>query len=484
MSVQNIEPKIVWSYFHALNQVPRPSKKEDRVIQFIMDFGHSLNLPTKRDEIGNVLITKPASAGMENRAGIILQSHLDMVHQKNDGTIFDFENDAIKMFVEGDWVKADGTTLGADNGLGVATMMAVLASTDLAHPAIEALFTIDEETGMTGALALKPNFLSHDLLINIDTEEDDEITIGCAGGADFTATKSYETIACPINNIGMKIIVNGLQGGHSGMDIDKGLGNANKIMVRILQETTVVGDAILCNVAGGNVRNAIPRECQAEVSVDPNTKDAFVEKLHELKDKIYSEYRIIEPNINIELQEINNPVQGLDPIEEVNIIHALYSCFHGVFRMSPQVKGLVETSNNLAKIEVKNGQAKILCLSRSSVESSKSDVLNQLSATFKLANFDVVISGQYPGWSPNINNPLLKVATETYKNIFSADPHVNACHAGLECGIIGHHYPQLQMISIGPTIKGAHSPDEKASISSYQKFWKYFVQLLANTPNK
>ncbi len=483
-AIRNIAPQEVWARFANLNAVPRASKKEERVIEFMMSFGKNLGLDTISDKIGNVIIKKKATIGMESRKKVILQSHLDMVHQKNNATDFDFDTQGIEMLIDGDWVKANGTTLGADNGLGVATIMAILASDSIEHPAIEALFTIDEETGMTGALELEGGILEGEILLNLDTEEDDSIEIGCAGGIDVTATKSYATIACPMHYIGLQLTVNGLQGGHSGMDIHKGFGNANKMMNRLLFALCKDGDGMVSSIEGGSLRNAIPRESNAIISVHPETKSTFVEKFNALKKIIIEEYRHIEPNLNIELQEVSNPYSAMDPIEEILLLKALNAAVNGVFRMSPQIEGLVEASNNIARVEVKDGVAKILCLSRSSVESTKTDVVNALSSAFELAGMQVSLSGSYPGWSPNIDSPILKVMANLYTQLFDSTPHVGACHAGLECGIIGRNYPGLDMISFGPTIKGAHSPDERASISSFLKFWKFLKEVLKNIPEK
>jgi dipeptidase D len=483
-SVRNLEPKEVWTKFADLNEVPRASKKEEKVIAFIKSFGAGLSLETLQDHIGNVLIKKPATKGLESKKTVVLQSHLDMVHQKNNDTIFDFDTQGIQMYVDGDWVKANGTTLGADNGLGVASIMAILASTTIEHPAIEALFTIDEETGMTGALGLEGGWLKGDILLNLDTEEDDSIEIGCAGGIDVTATRKYETIACPSHHIGMKISVNGLQGGHSGMDIHKGFGNANKIMNRILYALCLENGGMISEIDGGSLRNAIPRESNAVISLQVEFKPTFLAAFQKIKEEILAEFISIEKKLSIELVEVTNPTSAMDPVEEIKLLKAINAAPNGVYRMSPQIAGLVEASNNVARVEVKNGAAKILCLARSSVESSKTDVSIAVGSAFELAGYDVKLSGSYPGWSPNANSPILKVLTEKYKALFNSEPHVGACHAGLECGIIGRNYPNLDMISFGPTIKGAHSPDERASISSTQKFWNFLQHILKNIPEK
>ena len=482
--IRNIEPQTVWNHFADLNAVPRPSKKEVRVIQFMVDFGKSLNLDTSVDKVGNIIIKKPATSGMEDRKAIVMQGHVDMVHQKNADTNFNFEKEGINMFVDGDWVKAKGTTLGADNGLGVAAIMAVLSSTDIHHPAIEALFTIDEETGMTGAMGLEANVLSGEILLNLDTEEDDEIGIGCAGGVDVTATASYTSEPIPENTKAFKIAVTGLNGGHSGMDIIKGLGNANKIMNRLLFDGYEKYGLRISSINGGSLRNAIPRESFATVVIDNASEKSFLEESAILIDKIKNEFASLEQNLTIKITETETPASILDTLSQSNLIKATYATLNGVYRMSPDVEGLVETSNNVAKITVENGEIKILCLTRSSSESNKWDLANAIRSAFELAGFTVDFSGSYPGWLPNMNSSILKVVKNTYINLFKEQPNVAACHAGLECGILGKNYPEMEMISFGPNIKGAHSPDERAQISSTQKFWKLLLEVLKNTPKK
>ena len=482
--IRNIAPQTVWNHFADLNAVPRPSKKEERVIQFMVDFGKSLNLDTSVDKVGNIIIKKPATSGMEDRKAIVMQGHVDMVHQKNADTNFDFEKEGINMFVDGDWVKAKGTTLGADNGLGVAAIMAVLSSTDIQHPAIEALFTIDEETGMTGAMGLEANVLTGEILLNLDTEEDDEIGIGCAGGVDVTATGSYTSEPIPENTKAFKIAVTGLNGGHSGMDIIKGLGNANKIMNRLLFDAYEKYGLRIASINGGSLRNAIPRESFATVVIDNASEKSFVEESDILIHKIKNEFASLEQNLTIEITETEIPANILDTLTQNNLIKATYATLNGVYRMSPDVEGLVETSNNVAKITVENGEIKILCLTRSSSESNKWDLANAIRSAFELAGFTVDFSGSYPGWLPNMNSSILKVVESTYINLFKEQPNVAACHAGLECGILGKNYPEMEMISFGPNIKGAHSPDERAQISSTQKFWKLLLEVLKNIPKK
>ncbi|WP_428742851.1 aminoacyl-histidine dipeptidase [Tenacibaculum sp.] len=482
--IRNLEPKAIWKNFADLNAVPRPSKKEERVIQFMVDFGKKLNLETMVDKVGNVIIRKPASAGMEDRKTVVMQSHLDMVHQKNADTVFDFDTEGIKMFVDGDWVKADGTTLGADNGLGVAAIMGILESTDIPHPAIEALFTIDEETGMTGAMGLEGGLLEGEILLNLDTEEDDEIGMGCAGGVDVTATRNYNEEATPENTLAYEISVTGLNGGHSGMDIIKGLGNANKIMNRLLFDGFTNFGLRVAEINGGSLRNAIPRESFSTVVIDAISKEPFLFEIHELINNIKAEFSTLEPNLSIELKEVEIPETVMDLGVQEGLIKAVYTALNGVYRMSPDIEGLVETSNNIARIIVKDGAIKIGCLTRSSSETNKWDLANSLRSAFELAGFDVEFSGAYPGWLPNVNSEILKTVTGLYEELHNEKPIVAACHAGLECGILGQNYPKMDMVSFGPNIKGAHSPDERAQISSTQKFWKFLLEILKNTPAK
>ncbi|RMB60460.1 aminoacyl-histidine dipeptidase [Dokdonia sinensis] len=482
--VRALEPKALWNKFADLNAVPRPSKKEERVIQFMKDFGANLGLETLEDEVGNVIIRKPATKGMEDRKMVVMQSHLDMVHQKNADTDFDFDTQGIEMYVDGDWVRARGTTLGADNGLGVATIMAVLESTDIAHPAIEALFTIDEETGMTGAMGLKGGVLKGDILLNLDTEEDDEIGVGCAGGIDVTATRDYEVEPLEEGKTGYEITIKGLNGGHSGMDIIKGLGNANKLMNRMLFDGFENFGMRIASINGGSLRNAIPRESFAVIAVDTIQKDAFEFEFKALADAIKKEFKLLEANLDISFKETSAPVSVMELGVQEGLLKALYAAHNGVYRMSPDIEDLVETSNNIARVTVEKGNIEILCLTRSSVESSKTDLVNALRATFELIGCEVDASGDYPGWAPNMDSAILKVLVAKYKSLNNEEPVVAACHAGLECGILGQNYPGMDMISFGPTIKGAHSPDERASITSAQKYWDFVIEVLKDIPKK
>ena len=482
--IRNLEPKALWNKFADLNAVPRPSKKEERVIEFMKDFGKNLGLETFEDEIRNVIIRKPATAGMENRKTIVLQGHLDMVHQKNADTNFDFDKQGIDMYVDGDWVRAKGTTLGADNGLGVATIMAILESKDIAHPAIDALFTIDEETGMTGALNLKGGILKGQILLNLDTEEDDEIDIGCAGGIDVTATRSYKEEDTPEASVGYTITVKGLNGGHSGMDIHKGLGNANKIMNRLVFDGFENFGLQVSEINGGSLRNAIPRESVAKVIIAQLYDEAFVFDMQEIIGDIKTEFKTTEPNLTIEITKSDLPKKIMDLGVQEGILRSLYTAQNGVYRMSADMEDLVETSNNIARVIIKDGEISIGCLTRSSVETSKFDLANALRSAFELCGCEVAFSGSYPGWTPNVKSEILDVLVAIYERQNNEKPKVVACHAGLECGILGTNYPGMDMISFGPTIHGAHSPDERASIKSSQKFWKFILEILENIPMK
>lgn len=479
MEYSQLEPKVIWKNFEALNSVPRPSKKEEKVIKFIKEFGEKLGLPTTVDETGNVIITKPATAGMENRQPIVMQSHLDMVCQKNNDVDFDFETQGIQMFVDGDWVKAKGTTLGADNGLGVATIMSILDSNEIEHPDLEALFTIDEETGMTGALALKAGQLKGEILLNLDTEEDDEIDIGCAGGVDVTASAKFDLNE--LKGDTFKIEIKGLQGGHSGMDIIKGLGNSNKLLGRFLF-SGLENQIQLSSIDGGSLRNAIPREATAIISVE--NAEEFLKNAEQLKSEILEEFASLEKDLIINIEKTDSSEKAISFENSKNVIYAINSAHNGVFRMSPDVEGLVEASNNVARVELKNGEIKILNLTRSSVESTKWEVANQLKSAFESNGLKTEFGGSYPGWKPKPDAEIIQVMTDLYENNFGENPMVVACHAGLECGIIGANYPKMEMVSFGPTIKGAHSPDERANIASVQKFWKYTQEILKNIPLK
>jgi len=474
-----LTPSLVWNFFHEITQIPRPSKKEERIIAYLKDFGVKHNLSTKIDETGNVLISKPATAGFETKKTVILQSHIDMVCEKNSDVVHNFDTDPIQTWIDGDWLKAKGTTLGADNGIGMSMMLALLASDDLKHPALECLFTVDEETGLTGAFALKQNFLSGELLINLDSEDDGEIFVGCAGGIDTVANLPYQTEKTPDHYFGFKISVMGLQGGHSGDDIDKGLGNANKIINRFLWSLNKTMDLRLQSFDGGNLRNAIPREAVAIACVPFSEKEnirvLFNHYVHDLEVEIGD----VEPRIKLSLDSEMITDTVMDKKSSNALLNVLYACPHGVIAMSRDMPGLVETSNNLASVKMKDGKTiEITTSQRSSVESSKQDIKQQIESVFTLTGAHVTHGDGYPGWKPNLKSEILKVATDSYVKLYNDQPKVRAIHAGLECGLFLEKYPFLDMISIGPTMKGVHSPDERLSISATQKCWVWLTDIL------
>jgi dipeptidase D len=407
-----------------------------------------------------------------------------MVHQKNSDTDFDFDTQGIDMLVDGDWITANGTTLGADNGLGVASIMAVLSSKTIEHPALEALFTIDEETGMTGEMGLEGCILKGAILLNLDTEEDDEIGMGCAGGIDVTARRKYTEEGVPTNTTAFSISVKGLNGGHSGMEIHKGLGNANKIMNRVLFDGFTNFGLRISEINGGSLRNAIPRESTAIVIIDMVSKDSFLFENELLINNLKKEFSTIEPNLAIEITPVSAPKKVMNLGVQEGFIKSIYGALNGVYRMSPDIKDLVETSNNIARVIIKEGTIKVGCLTRSSSESNKIDLANSLRAVFELAGLEVELSGEYPGWQPNVNSEILEIVSNLYEKLHGEKAHVAACHAGLECGILGQNYPEIDMVSFGPTILGAHSPDERAGITSTQKFWKFLKEILKNIPKK
>ncbi|HEX5625015.1 MAG TPA: aminoacyl-histidine dipeptidase [Saprospiraceae bacterium] len=481
--IRKLEPKALWNHFADLNAIPRASKKEARVISFVKAFGEGLGLRTSVDEAGNVLIKKPATRGMEDRLPVVLQSHLDMVHQKNANTDFDFNTQGIEMYVDGDWVRARGTTLGADNGLGVSAIMSLLASTDIPHPELNALFTIDEETGMTGALALKGGLLDGRILLNLDTEEDNELTIGCAGGVDVTATGNYNLVPAS-KSMACRVSLTGLTGGHSGMDIHKGRANANKLVARFLNALSSVCKFELAGIDGGGLRNAIPRECFADILIADADQSLFESEVKKFYQLLQHEYKTTDPGLQFRMDAVARPDAVLQSDFQYTFLRCLYACPNGIYRMSPDIEGLVQTSNNLARVLVKDGRFSIQCLTRSSVDSEKNDLAQMIASIFQLAGAEISFAGAYPGWTPEPDSGIVKLMSGIYSRRFGEAPQVKACHAGLECGILGTNYPGMQMISFGPTIRGAHSPDEKALIPSVQKFWGFLLETLSQIPMK
>ncbi|MGW8316064.1 MAG: aminoacyl-histidine dipeptidase [Bacteroidales bacterium] len=483
-SIQDLNPKAVWKHFHALTQIPRPSKKEQGAIEFMKDFGSSLGLETIVDEVGNVIIRKPATKGMENRKGVILQGHLDMVPQKNSDKQFNFETDPIVTQIDGDWVTADGTTLGSDNGIGVAAAMSVLESTDLPHGPIEALFTVDEETGMTGAFGLKPGLLNGEILINMDSEDEGELYVGCAGGIDVTASKTYQVEEIPAGHAAYEVNVRGLKGGHSGLDIPLGRANANKLLFRCMMQAEADLHIRLSEAAGGDLRNAIPRESRAVVIVPEDLADKFEALINTTQEIYRNEFAETEPDLSFTCRKTDLPA-GVVPLrEQYMFIRSVFACPNGVQRMSQSMKGLVETSNNLAIVRLGQGKFEALSLTRSSVDSAKEATAWKIAGVFQLIGADVALSGEYPGWKPNMDSPILKVCQEVYRKEFGKIPEIKAIHAGLECGLLGGVYPNLDMISFGPTIRFPHSPDEKVEIPTVKKFWEFLVAILREVPAK
>jgi len=479
-----LEPREVWENFYKLTQVPRPSKKEEKIQAFMVNFGKSLGLATEKDAVGNVIIRKPATPGMENRKGIILQGHLDMVPQKNNATAHDFEKDPIDAYIDGEWVRARGTTLGADNGIGVASAMAVLASKSLVHGPIEALFTCDEETGMTGAIGLQPKVLKGDILLNMDSEEEGELYVGCAGGINANIEFEYDEVIVPEGVTPFKLTISGLKGGHSGLDISLGRGNANKLIVRFLKHATREIDVRLAEINGGGMRNAIPREGYAVVLV-PDENIALLKKAVKNYESIYKlELGAVEPTLSFTIEETEMPKSMIEERVQDDLIDSVYGCPNGVIRMSDGMAGMVETSTNLSTIKSQMGVIFVKCLLRSSVDSAKDDLVEQVDSVFALGGAMVSFDGGYPGWKPNMDSQILKQMKEIYQSKFGKVPAVLGIHAGLECGILGAAYPNWDMISFGPTMRSPHSPDERVNIASVQKFWDFLVEVLKNTPVK
>lgn len=485
MTIKDLKPSIVWHYFNELTLIPRPSKKEEKVIKYLEDFAKEHKLELKKDKAGNIVILKPATKGKENVPTVILQGHVDMVCEKNSGTVHDFDNDPIQTQVVGDWLKAKGTTLGADNGIGVAAGLAILASDDIEHGPLECLFTVDEETGLTGAHALEKGFLKGDILINLDTEEEGEIYVGCAGGRTTTATFTYKPTPAPINYFWFKVSVSGLNGGHSGSEIHVGLGNANKILNRYLWDINKKYGIMLAEISGGNLHNAIARESHAIAGVPSNKKEEITIALNTLAPQIEAELKHVDPNLKMKIESADTPTNIIDQATTNNLLNAIYACPHGVMNMSADVEGLVETSTNLASVKMKEGNKIVIMASqRSSSESLKDNIVNMVSATFLLAGAEVVNSDGYPGWQPNMNSQILNVAKDTYKKMYHEEAGIKAIHAGLECGLFLEKYPHLDMISCGPTITDAHSPDEQVNIPSVAKWWDFLLEVLKNIPNK
>ena len=476
--MKNLAPKAVWEHFYSLTQIPRPSGKKEEVSAFLADYGKSLGLETIVDTIGNVIIRKPASPGYENHPGVILQGHMDMVPQKNNDTVFDFEKDPIEAYVDGEWVTAKGTTLGADNGIGVAAAMAILADKSIAHPPLEVLVTVDEETGMYGAFALEGGMLQGKTLLNLDSEAEGELYVGCAGGVDTTAKFHYTPVEVEEGDVAVKVSVTGCKGGHSGCDIHLQRANANKLLFRFLKDAVANYEARLAYVEGGSLRNAIPREAAAIITIPAEGVDEIMDLVAEYEDLFIAEYDGVEDNIQLTATEVECPATELPEDVQDFLIHAITACPHGVYRVIPEMPDVVETSNNLAMLVTENNCVTVMCLTRSSVESRKEELQSIIESVFAMAGAEVVFSGSYPGWKPNLNSHILQVMKTTYQENYGVEPRVIIIHAGLECGIIGRNYPGMDMISFGPTIKHPHSPDEKVNVPSVAKFYEYLLATL------
>lgn len=482
--LNNLQPANIWFYFREILSIPRPSKKEEKIIAYLLDFGKKHKLETLQDEVGNILIRKPATKGMENRKMVVLQSHIDMVCEKNSDKIHDFEKDPIEAVLKGDWVYANGTTLGADDGIGIAAQLAILASDNIQHGPIECLFTVDEETGLTGAFGLKPGFLKGEILLNLDSEDEGQIFIGCAGGRDTIAWLPYDREPVPEGYKAFKIMVSGLKGGHSGDDINKGLGNANKILNRFLYGNKEKLCLKLHTFDGGNLRNAIAREAFAIVLVPENKVSELKNELDAFQEEVKSEFHKADPKIKLTIGASNLPDYIADDESVDYLLNAVYACPHGVIAMSQDIKDFVETSTNLASVKFGEDEILITTSQRSSIESSKNDICNMVESVFKLAGGRIEQSAGYPGWKPNPDSAIVASTVKSYKKLFRTEPQVLAIHAGLECGLIGNVYPKMDMTSFGPTIKGAHSPEERIEIASVRKFWDLTLDVLKNIPEK
>ncbi len=485
MKNEDLKPQGVFHYFAEICKVPRPSKKEEKIIAYLQAFGKKHNLETLTDEVGNVLIKKPATPGMENRKTIVLQSHVDMVCEKNNDVQHDFLNDPIETEIDGEWLKAKGTTLGADNGIGIATELAILADDTIAHGPLECLFTIDEETGLTGAFALKEGFMNGDILLNLDSEDEGELFIGCAGGIDTVAQFAYQEVDVPAGYFCCKVQVKGLKGGHSGGDIHLGRGNANKILNRFLSQTLKKYDMYLCEIDGGNLRNAIAREAHAVIALPEADKHAVRADLNIFAAEVQAEYNVTDPDLQLLMESEAPRAKAIDKDTTKRLLQAIYAVPHGVYAMSQDIPGLVETSTNMASVKMKPGNIiRIETSQRSSTASSKRDMNTMVRTVFEMAGAEVSSGEGYPGWKPNPHSEILEIATASYKRLFGVDAKVKAIHAGLECGLFLDKYPTLDMISFGPTLQGVHSPDERMLIPTVQKFWDHLLDILKNAPVK
>lgn len=485
MEKKELKPTGVFHYFEEICQVPRPSKKEEKIIEYLKQFGEKHKLETKVDETGNILIKKPASPGMEKCKTVVLQAHMDMVCEKNNDVDHNFLTDPIETYVDGEWLKAKGTTLGADNGIGIATALAILADDSIKHGPLESLFTVDEETGLTGAFALKEGFMNGDILLNLDSEDEGELFIGCAGGVDTVAEFSYQEVNVPKDYFCGKIVVKGLKGGHSGSDIHLGRGNANQLLARFLVQACNKYPLYLCEIQGGNLRNAIAREAHALIAIPDADKHAFRTDLNIFAAEVEAEYAIVEPDLQFILESEALPEKAIDPTTAKDLLQSLYVAPHGVIAMSQDIPGLVETSTNLASVKMQPGNIiRVETSQRSSIDSAKRDIAARVQTVFEMAGARVSHSEGYPGWKPNPHSEILEIAAASYRRLFNTDAKIKAIHAGLECGLFLDKYPQLDMISFGPTLQGVHSPDERMLIPTVEKFWQHLLDILQHIPEK
>lgn len=480
MELKNLEPEVLWNFFHQITRIPRPSKKEERILDWLKSIAKSHQLDYEQDKAGNLVLRKAATPGYENHPGVILQSHVDMVCEKNADTEFNFDTDAIQAYIDGDWVKARGTTLGADNGIGMAMALSVLTSTDLQHPAIESLFTVDEETGLTGAFALETGLLKGEILINLDSEDDGEVFIGCAGGIGTRAEFELRKEAAPAGHFAFRVEVSGLKGGHSGGDIHLGLANAIKVLAGYLGNLKDKMPVRLASIQGGNLHNAIPREAGAVVAVPYSEKETIRVMLNIYLAEVEARYSETEPGLKLTLASTDMPEELIDASTTNRLIDALNACPHGVIAMSSDMPGLVETSTNLASLKITDTHIVVVTSQRSMGEAGKKEIADAVHKVWKDAGAAVVQNDGYPGWKPNLDSRILTITRQAYKTLWSNDPAIKAIHAGLECGLFLEKYPQLDMVSVGPQMYGVHSPDEKLSIASTQKSWKWLVEILKN----
>lgn len=479
MEVKDLKPELIWKCFDEITKVPRPSCHEEQIRDFLLKFAEKHGIEAVTDKVGNVVMRKAATPGHENAPTVILQAHMDMVAEKNGDIEHDFLKDPIQTYVDGDWVKAKGTTLGADNGIGVAAALAVMVDKDLVHGPVEALFTVNEEIGLEGAQNIGKDMIKGTILLNLDSEDDGEIFVGCAGGIDTTATFTYKRSFTPDNFKYMKVSVSGLLGGHSGGDIHLGRANANKVIARFIWDCSQKWDITVCRFEGGNLRNAIPREAYAVFGIHSDHLEAMSRSLKKYADEIRKEYAGVEPSMNLKIEETERPEYCLDSETSIALIRSVYSAPHGVYSMSRDIEGLVETSTNLASVKHLGDDKIVVTTSqRSSMESRKNDMAGQVEAHFQLAGAEVTHSDGYPGWAPNMDSKIMKISADAYEELFGVKPAIKAIHAGLECGLFLDKFPNLDMVSFGPTMTGVHSPDEQLLIPTVDKFWKHLCRVL------